>query len=178
MTDQVSPDWISMVSAAQATTVPAVITTTQTWTGEELLARAAGAARWLADVRTARRDSRTCPAAGEPRSARPSHLRRRRQASDRAARPPADRARAGPGCVERLAAPSLLTQAAFADTATAVALGLERDVLTLGDWRGAAGAAADPSPDDPAIVLHTSGTTRRTPRRCLTGTTGSPAAPG
>src|ERR1700722_13291608 len=122
MTDQVSPDWVSMVSAAQATRAPAVITATQTWTGEELLARAAGAARWLSGaalparvplpsppaagprrrrgplavgVRTARRDSRTCPAAGEPRGARPGAGRRRRQAADRAARPPADRARAG-----------------------------------------------------------------------------------
>ena len=158
MTDQVSPDWVSMVSAAQATRAPAVITATQTWTGQELLARAAGAARWLS--------ASTLPD-GIPV---PALLQASPEAlalvlAGAAVRRPI--APLGPrltgrelaGCVERLAAPSLLTQAAFADTATAVAHGLDRDVLTVGDWRGAAGPLPTPSPDDPAVVLHTSGTT-------------------
>ncbi len=158
MTDQVSPDWVSMVSAAQATRAPAVITATQTWTGQELLARAAGAARWLS--------ASTLPE-GLPV---PALLQASPEAlalvlAGAAVRRPI--APLGPrltgrelaGCVERLAAPSLLTQAAFADTATAVARGLDRDVLTVGDWRGAAGPLPTPGPDDPAVVLHTSGTT-------------------
>ena len=158
MTDQVSPDWVSMVNAAQATRAPAVIAATQTWTGQELLARAAGAARWLS--------ASTLPEG----LAVPALLQASPEAlalvlAGAAVRRPI--APLGPrltgrelaGCVERLAAPSLLTQAAFADTATAVARGLGRDVLTVGDWRGAAGPLPAPSPDDPAVVLHTSGTT-------------------
>ena len=158
MTDQVSPDWISMVSAAQATTVPAVITTTQTWTGEELLARAAGAARWLSG-------------AGLPEGVPvPALLQASPEAlalvlAGAAVRRPI--APLGPrltgrelaGCIERLGTPCLLTQAAFADTATTVARGLDRAVLVLGDWPGLPGPLPGPGPDDVAVVLHTSGTT-------------------
>ena len=158
MTDQVSPDWISMVSAAQATTVPAVITTTQTWTGEELLARAAGAARWLSG-------------AGLPEGVPvPALLQASPEAlalvlAGAAVRRPI--APLGPrltgrelaGCIERLGTPCLLTQAAFADTATTVARGLDRAVLVLGDWSGLPGPLPVPGPHDMAVVLHTSGTT-------------------
>jgi acyl-CoA synthetase (AMP-forming)/AMP-acid ligase II len=158
MTDQESPDWVSMVSAAQATRAPAVITATQTWTGEELLARAAGAARWLSA--SALPDGIPVPALLQ---ASPEALAL--VLAGAAVRRPI--APLGPrltgrelaGCVERLAAPCLLTQAAFADTAIAVARGLDRDVLTVGDWCGGAGRLPTPSPDDLAIVLHTSGTT-------------------
>jgi acyl-CoA synthetase (AMP-forming)/AMP-acid ligase II len=147
-----------MVSAAQATRAPAVITATQTWTGEELLARAAGAARWLSA--SALPDGIPVPALLQ---ASPEALAL--VLAGAAVRRPI--APLGPrltgrelaGCVERLAAPCLLTQAAFADTAIAVARGLDRDVLTVGDWCGGAGRLPTPSPDDPAIVLHTSGTT-------------------
>ena len=158
MTDQVPPDWVSMVSAAQATRAPAVITATQTWTGEELLARAAGAARWL---------SASALPEGIPV---PALLQASPEAlalvlAGAAVRRPV--APLGPrlterelaGCVERLAAPCLLTQPAFTDTATAVARELGRDVLALGDWPGAAGRLPAPRPDDTAVVLHTSGTT-------------------
>src|SRR5580698_8330211 len=158
MTKPTSPDWVSMVGAAQSTTAPAVIAGDQTWSGKELLAQAAGAARWLSG-------------AGLPEGAPvPALLQASPEAlalvlAGAAVRRPI--APLGPrltgrelaGCVERLAAPSLLTQAAFADTATAVARGLGRDVLTLGDWRAAGGRLPTPRPDDPAIVLHTSGTT-------------------
>ena len=158
MTDQVSPDWVSMVSAAQATMAPAVITATQTWTGEELLARADGAARWL---------SASALPEGIPV---PALLQASPEAlalvlAGAAVRRPV--APLGPrlterelaGCVERLAAPYLLTQPAFTDTAMAVARELGRDVLALGDCPGAAGRLPAPRPDDTAVVLHTSGTT-------------------
>src|ERR1700739_3133007 len=49
MANPVFLDWVSMVSAAQATTAPAVVTGTQKWSGEEMLGHAAGAARWLSE---------------------------------------------------------------------------------------------------------------------------------
>src|ERR1700722_13605792 len=138
MTDQVSPDWVSMVSAAQATRAPAVITATQTWTGEKLLARAADAGRWLSGAGLI--EGMAVPALLQ---ASPEALAL--VLAGAAVRRPI--APLGPrltvrelaGCIERLGAPGLLTQAAFADIATAVARGLDRDVLTLGDWRAAGG---------------------------------------
>ena len=47
MTKPTSPDWVSMVDIAQATTAPAVVTAAETWSGEELLVHAARAAGWL-----------------------------------------------------------------------------------------------------------------------------------
>jgi acyl-CoA synthetase (NDP forming) len=41
MTKPTSPDWVSMVSLAQGTAAPAVVTAAQTWSGEELLGHAA-----------------------------------------------------------------------------------------------------------------------------------------
>src|SRR5208282_580737 len=158
MTDQVSPDWVSMVSAAQATAAPAVVTATQTWTGEKLLARTAGAARWLSGAGLAE---------GVPV---PALLQASPEAlalvlAGAAVRRPI--APLGPkltvrelaGCIERLAAPCLLTQPGFADIATAVAGGLGLDALVLGDWPGTAGPLPAPSLDDTAVVMHTSGTT-------------------
>ena len=158
MTNRVSADWVSMVSAAQATTAPAVITTTQTWTGEELLARAAGAARWL----SASKLPEGIPVAALLQAS-PEALAL--VLAGAAVRRPV--APLGPrltgrelaGCVERLAAPCLLTQPGFADIATTVAPGLDREVLVLGDWPAMAGPLPVPSPDDTAVMLHTSGTT-------------------
>ena len=169
MTNQVSADWVSMVSAAQATTAPAVVTATQAWTGEELLARAAGAARWLSGAGLI--EGMAVPALLQ---ASPEALAL--VLAGAAVRRPI--APLGPrltvrelaGCIERLGAPGLLTQAAFADIATT----LDQDVLVLGDWPGtaqpmsaqpmsaqpmSAGPLPTPSPDDTALVLHTSGTT-------------------
>ena len=42
MTAQSSPDWVSMVRAAQASAAPAVVTADLKWSGEELLRYAAG----------------------------------------------------------------------------------------------------------------------------------------
>ena len=158
MTNRIAADWVSMVSAAQATTAPAVITTTQTWTGQELMARAADAVRWLSASRLP--EGIPVPALLQA-SPEAIALVLAGAAVRRPVAPLGPRltGRELAGCIERLAAPCLLTQAAFADIATAVARGLDRDVLTLGDWRGAAGRLPTPSGDTTAVVLHTSGTT-------------------
>ena len=66
------------------------------------------------------------------------------------------------GCIERLAAPGLVTQPPFADLAAAVAADLGLKVLAFGEL-SALGAGAEPlpvpRPADTAVVLHTSGTT-------------------
>jgi acyl-CoA synthetase (AMP-forming)/AMP-acid ligase II len=164
MTNQVSADWVSMVSAAQATTAPAVVTATQAWTGEELLARAAGAARWLSEAGLI--EGMAVPALLQA-SPEALALVLAGAAIRRPIAPLGPRltVRELAGCIERLGAPGLLTQAAFADIATT----LDQDVLVLGDWPGAAqpmsaqpmsaGPLPTPSPDDTALVLHTSGTT-------------------
>jgi acyl-CoA synthetase (AMP-forming)/AMP-acid ligase II len=163
MTNQVSADWVSMVSAAQATTAPAVVTATQAWTGEELLARAAGAARWLSG--SGLTEGMAVPALLQA-SPEALALVLAGAAIRRPIAPLGPRltVRELAGCIERLGAPCLLTQAAFADIAATVARGLDRDVLVLGDWSGMAqplpvGPLPGPSPDDTALVLHTSGTT-------------------
>ena len=161
MTNRASPDWVSMVTTAQATTAPAVVTTTQTWSGEELLAHAAGAARWLSG-------------SGLPEGVPvPALLQASPEAlalvlAGAAVRRPI--APLGPkltvrelaGCLERLAAPCLIAQPDFADTAAAVAAGLGLEVLILGELPGRVLGSEPlpvPSPDDTAVVLHTSGTT-------------------
>jgi len=66
------------------------------------------------------------------------------------------------GCIERLAAPCLLTQPPFADMAAAVAADLGLKVLTLDELPGPVCGVEPlpvPSPGDTAVVLHTSGTT-------------------
>ncbi len=176
MTNRVSLDWVSMVGAAQATTAPAVVTAAQTWSGEELLGRAAGAARWLAGSGLA--EGVPVPALLQ---ASPGALAL--VLAGAAIRRPI--APLGPkltvpelaGCIERLAAPCILTQPQFADTAGEVARALGREVLVLDEPPHAAGPLPVPCPDDTAVVLHTSGTTGH-PKAGTTGTTGSPAVPG
>jgi acyl-CoA synthetase (AMP-forming)/AMP-acid ligase II len=161
MTARSSLDWVSMVGTAQATTAPAVITTTQKWSGEELLGHAAGAARWLSG-------------SGLPEGVPvPALLQASPEAlalvlAGAAVRRPI--APLGPkltvrelaGCLERLAAPCLVTQPPFADIAAAVAPGLGVEVLVLGELPCRALGSEPlpvPGPDDTAVVLHTSGTT-------------------
>ncbi len=162
MTKTTLPDWVSMVSNAQDTAAPAVITADQTWSGKELLAQAAGAARWLSG-------------AGLPKGAPvPALLEASPEAlalvlaGAATGRPIAP---LGPrltrhelaGCIERLAAPCLLTQPPFADIAAAVAVDLDLKVLVLdelpGRMLGSSGPLPVPGPGDTAVVLHTSGTT-------------------
>ena len=85
------------------------------------------------------------------------------------------------GCIERLAAPCLVTQPPFADIAAAVAAGLGLEVLALDELPG-------PGLSGPGRCRYPARTIRPsccippgppvTPKPCPTGTTGSPAAAG
>ncbi len=161
MTNQVRLDWVAMVSAAQATTKAAVVSATRTWSGPELLGQAAAAARWLSGsglpvgvpvpaLLQAGPEALALVLAGAAVGRPIAPLGPRLTVHELA------------GCIERLAAPCLLTQPAFVDSATAVAQGLGRDVLVLGELCARALGSEPrpaPHPDDTAVVLHTSGTT-------------------
>jgi acyl-CoA synthetase (AMP-forming)/AMP-acid ligase II len=158
MTNLAAADWVSMVGEAQRTTAPAVVTASRTWTGKELLGHAAGAARLLAG-------------SGLPEGVPlPALLQASPEAlalvlAGAATRRPV--APLGPrltprelaGCVERLAAPCLVTEPEFADVAAAVATELGREVLVVGELPCLDEPLPTPSPDEVAVVLHTSGTT-------------------
>jgi acyl-CoA synthetase (AMP-forming)/AMP-acid ligase II len=190
MTDLVSPDWVSMVGTAQATSALAVVTEAQKWSGEELLGHAAGAVEWLSG-------------SGLPEGAPvPALLQASPEAlalvlAGAAVRRPI--APLGPrltvrelaGCLERMAAPCLVTQPCFAGIAAEVAPGLGREVLVLDElpYRDFQSVPLPvPSPDDTAVVLHTSGTTGRPravpyrhdrlARRCLLNATLQQLRPG
>ncbi len=168
MTNATSLDWVSMVGLAQGTAAPAVVTASSTWSGEELLGHAAGAACWLA--RAGLPEGLPVPALLE---ASPEAVAQvlAGAATRRPIAPLGPRltVRELTGCIERLAAPCLVTQPAFADEAEAVAAELGLKVLTLGERPGRAeltgrvpgfsGSLPVPSPGDTAVVLHTSGTT-------------------
>jgi acyl-CoA synthetase (AMP-forming)/AMP-acid ligase II len=185
MTKPAWMEWVSMVGTAQATAAPAVVTAAQKWSGEELLGHAAGAARWLSG-------------SGLPEGVPvPALLQASPEAlalvlAGAAVRRPI--APLGPrltvrelaGCIERLAAPCLVTQPDFADIAAAVAPG--REVLVLGELPCLAEPLPVPSPEDTAVVLHTSGTTGhpravrcrhdRLARRCRLNATLQQLGPG
>jgi acyl-CoA synthetase (AMP-forming)/AMP-acid ligase II len=163
MTKPTSTNWVSMVVAAQATSAPAVVTDGQTWSGKELLAHAAAAARWLSGC-------------GLPEGVRVPALL---QASPEAfalvlagaaiGRPiaplgPRLTVRELSVCVERLPGPCLVTEPPFADIAAAVARRLGREVLILSELPGCVPGSEPlpiPRPDEVAVVPHTSGTTGR-----------------
>lgn len=161
MTTTTWPDWVSMVGAAQATTAPALIAGDQTWSGQELLAQAAGTACWLSGAGLP--EGVPVPALLEA-SPEAVALVLAGAATRRPIAPLGPRltVRELAGCIERLAAPGLVTQPPFADMAAAVAADLGLKVLTLDELPGrvvGSGPLPVPSPDDTAVVLHTSGTT-------------------
>ena len=131
MTNPASLDWVSMVGAAQATAAPAVVTAAQTWSGEELLGHAAGAARWLSGAGLP--EGVPVPALLEA-SPEALALVLAGAATRRPIAPLGPRltVRELAGCIERLAAPCLVTQPPFADIAAAVAAELGLKVLAPG----------------------------------------------
>jgi len=162
MTNRAFADWVSMVGAAQATAAPAVVTAASTWSGEELLGHAAGAARWLTGAGLP--EGVPVPALLEA-SPEALGLVLAGAATRRPIAPLGPRltVRELAGCIERLAAPCLVTQPPFADIAAAAAADLGLKVLVLdelpGRVLGSSGPLPVPKPDDTAVVLHTSGTT-------------------
>ena len=160
MTKPASRDWVSMVSAAQARPAAAVVTAAQTWSGAELLGRAAGAARWLSS--SGLPEGVPVPALLQA-SPEALALVLAGAAVGRPIAPLGPRltVRELAGCLERLPAPSLVTQPEFADIAAAVAPGLGREVLVLGELPCSAEPLPVPGPAEVAVVLHTSGTTGR-----------------
>ncbi len=190
MTKPTSPDWVSMVSLALGTAAPAVVTAAQTWSGEELLGHAAGAARWLSGAGLP--EGVPVPALLEA-SPGAVALVLAGAATRRPIAPLGPRltVRELAGCIERLAAPCLVTQPPFADMAAAVAAKLGLKVLTLGELPApgpGAGPLPVPRPGDTAVVLHTSGTTGhpravcyrhdRLARRCRLNATLQQLSPG
>ena len=178
MTNRAFADWVSMVAAAQATAAPAVVTAAQTWSGHELLGRAVGAVRWLSGAGLP--EGVPVPALLEA-SPEALALVLAGAATRRPVAPLGPRltVRELAGCIERLAAPCLVTQPPFADIAVAVAADLGLKVLILDELPGQAELILDelpgqaggrgrvpgvrplpvPRPGDTAVVLHTSGTT-------------------
>ncbi|MBV9380353.1 MAG: long-chain fatty acid--CoA ligase [Streptosporangiaceae bacterium] len=151
-------DWVSMVTVAQAAAGPAVVTEAQTWSGAELLGRAAGAARWLAT--SGLPEGVPVPALLQADPAALALV----LAGAAIRRPiaplgPRLTVRELAGCVERLAAPCLLAEPGFAGVAAAVAAELGLDVLVPHELPWLAEPLPVPGPDDTAVVLHTSGTT-------------------
>jgi acyl-CoA synthetase (AMP-forming)/AMP-acid ligase II len=159
MMSRVPGDWVSMVGTAQATTARALVTVARKWSGEELLGHAAGAARWLSGLP----ERVPVPALLEA-SPEALALVLAGAATKRPIAPlgPKLTARELADCLERLAAPCLVTQPPFADRAAAAARCLGRDVLVLDElpYRSFGSEPLPvPGPDEVAVVLHTSGTT-------------------
>ena len=161
MTKPASPDWVSMVACAQDTVAPAVVTAASTWSGQQLLGQAAGAARWLSGAGLP--EGVPVPALLEA-SPEALALVLAGAATRRPIAPLGPRltGRELAGCIERLAASRLVTQPLFADMAEAVAADLGLKVLVVDELSGpvaGSGRLPVPRPGDTAVVLHTSGTT-------------------
>jgi acyl-CoA synthetase (AMP-forming)/AMP-acid ligase II len=151
-------DWVSMVRTAQATAAPAVVAEGRTWSGEELLRRAAGAVEWLRAHGLP--EGHVVPALLE---ASPEALAL--VLAGAAVRRPI--APLGPrltvrelsGCVARLGSPFIVAQPHLAGRADEVAHALGGRVAVLDPLPCSRDPLPVPDPDDIALVLHTSGTT-------------------
>jgi acyl-CoA synthetase (AMP-forming)/AMP-acid ligase II len=157
-----APTWSAMLERWRGERRPAVVTATATWTGEELLARAAGAAAHLAALVPR---GTTVPALV---SSTPTALAYT-IGGGAAGRPlaplgPRLTARELAPCVDDLAAPVILCEPGCSALATTLARTRGCDVVVLDDApRGDAFDEMDlrPAPGAIAFVLHTSGTTGR-----------------
>lgn len=151
--------WSAMVARWRGRSDPAVLSSDVCWSGDEFLARSAGAADWLDRVgaepgrpvlamvtSTPTAFALLVGAAGSGRSLAP--LGPLLTAYELAA------------CVRGTGGQLLVTEPAFAETAEAVAAltGGHVEVVPEPDV-SARDLALDPSPDDLAFIIHTSGTT-------------------
>src|SRR5438270_1029344 len=153
------PTWSAMIDAWRARNDPAVVAGSTTWTGRELLARAAGAAAHLRSL-----TDRTGPVPALLTSTAASFAYVVGGASgERPLAPlgPRFTERELAPCVAALASDILLTEAEFEPLASALAARSGARVVVVdepppGDERA---LPLEPAPEATAFVLHTSGTT-------------------
>jgi acyl-CoA synthetase (AMP-forming)/AMP-acid ligase II len=155
-----APTWSSMLAAWRGRDDPAVVTDTTTWSGNELLARAAGAA---AHLRAVTDHERPVPALLTSTPAAVAYVVAGADCG-RPLAPLGPRLTAnelGP-CLAGLRSDVLLTEPDFVPLADELARGRALHVVVVGDPPPAAPPLTlEPEPDSEAIafVLHTSGTT-------------------
>jgi acyl-CoA synthetase (AMP-forming)/AMP-acid ligase II len=151
-------DWITLLKRAHGAGNPAIVTGETTWSGRELLQHAACALDWLAD-------------AGVPEgSAVPALLDTNGEALALIAAGAAGRrplALLGPrltvrelrACVSRLDAPVIVAQPEFEALGRDVAEATGRSLAVVASLGTSPRSLPAPRPADPAVILHTSGTT-------------------
>src|SRR6266536_2935812 len=151
-------DWITLLKRAHGAGNPAIVTGETTWSGRELLQHAACALEWLADVGV------------PPGAAVPALLETNGEALALIAAGAAGRrplAPLGPrltvrelsACVERLDAPIIVAQPEFEALGRELADVSGRSLAVLGSLGTLPASLPAPRPSDPAVILHTSGTT-------------------
>jgi acyl-CoA synthetase (AMP-forming)/AMP-acid ligase II len=152
------PTWSRRLRSRIGSESPAVIGADRTWTGDELMRRAAAASGWLDDVGVPAGVTVPCLLST---SMEAFALVTAGACSGRPVAP------LGPKltvdelvvCVDRLDAPELVTESAYKPVADDVAARTGTRVHELPAFDGWFGALdLDPPPDSPAAILHTSGT--------------------
>ncbi|MFI5040889.1 MAG: class I adenylate-forming enzyme family protein [Acidimicrobiales bacterium] len=153
-----APTWTAMLAWWHGRPDPAVLVGTTTWSGAELLERAAGAAEHLESV-----TGRTGPVPALVTSTPASLAYVIGGASvDRPLAPLGPRltVRELAPCLDGLGSDVLLTETEFAPLAAALAEGRDVEVVAIDDPpRSGRPLDLDPRDDSTAFVLHTSGTT-------------------
>jgi acyl-CoA synthetase (AMP-forming)/AMP-acid ligase II len=151
-------DWITLLKRAHGAGNPAIVTADTTWSGRELLQHAACAVQWLAD-------------AGVPEGpAVPALLDTNGEALALIAAGAASRrplallgsrltVRELTACVERLDGPIIVAQPEFEALGREVAAASRRSLAVIGSLGKLPTSLPAARPSDPAVVLHTSGTT-------------------
>jgi acyl-CoA synthetase (AMP-forming)/AMP-acid ligase II len=151
-------DWITLLKRAHGADNPAIVAADTTWTGRELLQHAASALDWLAAI-------------GVPEGAAvPALLETNGDALALVAAGAAGQrplALLGPrltvrelcACVDGLDAPVIVAQPEFAELAGEVAAASGRKFVVVEPFDMSSQSLPSPRPSDPAVILHTSGTT-------------------
>lgn len=153
-----APTWSSMLASWRKRDDPAVVTGTAVWSGDELLARAAGAA---AHLRAVTDHERPVPALLTSTPAAVAYVVAGADCG-RPLAPLGPRLTAnelGP-CIDSLGSDVLCTEPAFVPLAEELARGRAVRVVVVGDPPPASPPLAlEPHPEAISFVLHTSGTT-------------------